>query len=82
MIDISFELDGKKIDPNNIADAFETAVLNSITESIKDIVNSVHCDKHNEKIEIVVIGKDIDNLSMKISGCCDDYIEKVQNSFN
>jgi len=79
MIDISFELNGKKVNPNNIGNALESAVLESVSDSIKKSVGSLRCNEHNQQAKILVKGKALDNLSFKISGCCDDFINKVSS---
>lgn len=79
MIDISFEINGRKVNPNNVRDALESAILSSITDSVTKSINSIHCDKHHQKPVILVKGKSLDNLSMEVSGCCDDFISKVEN---
>lgn len=80
MIDISFQLNGKKVNPNNIGSALESAMLNSISDSIKKSVNSIRCSNHSQKAKILLKGKSLDNLSIEVSGCCDEFINKVQNS--
>ena len=42
MIQISFEINGKKINPNNIKDALETSILSSVQKSIKKSVYPPH----------------------------------------
>jgi hypothetical protein len=41
MIGISFEINGRKLNPNSVAHAFERAVLEGVTTSIKDRVGSL-----------------------------------------
>lgn len=41
MIDISFELNGRKVSPNNLSDALEVAMLNSIKKSIEKSVGNL-----------------------------------------
>lgn len=77
MIDISFEINGKKVNPNNMADALEGAVLDSVVESIKGSVGSIKCAEHGQSPKVIVKGRNLDNLSMEVSGCCDALIEKV-----
>ncbi len=79
MVDVSFELNGRKVNPNNIGNALESAVLKSVSDSIKKSVGSLHCNEHNQQAKVLVKGKNIDNLSFTISGCCDNFINKVTN---
>ena len=78
MIDISFEINGKKVSPRNVGDAFESAVLESIQDSVSKTVGTVHCPKHGKKPKIKVKGRNLDSLSFEVSGCCDSLIEEVK----
>ena len=82
MVDISFQINGRKVNPNNIGDALESAVISSITDSIKKSVNSIYCSEHNQRGKILVKGKSLGNLSMEVTGCCDDFIGKVRKCLN
>lgn len=79
MFDISFEVNGKKVNPNNMGDAIEAAVLSSVSDSIKESVGSIRCPEHGESPKIKVIGSDLDNLSLEVSGCCETLVEQVKN---
>jgi len=77
MIDISFEINGKKLKPNNIADELESAMLQEFAESVKKAVGSIRCSEHNQAPKVLLKGKSFDNLSIEVSGCCDDFVKKV-----
>lgn len=77
MIEISFEINGKKLNPNNIADALESAMIQEIGNSIKESVGSIRCSEHNQAPKILLKGKSRDNLSIEVSGCCDDLVKRV-----
>lgn len=79
MIDITFKINGKKVNPNNVTNALEAALLQSYSESIKKSIGSLRCHEHNQAPKITVKGKTLDNLSLDISGCCDDIIQKATN---
>ena len=78
MFKISFELNGKKINPNQIGDAIEKAFLTQIQDSIKKSVGSVRCKTHGNAAAITVRGRTVDKLNFKVSGCCEALIEQVQ----
>jgi len=48
MIDISFEINGRKVSPNNIGDAIESAVLESIQDSVSKSIGSIRCTEHGQ----------------------------------
>lgn len=78
MIDISFEIGGKKVNPANIKDAMERMVISGIADTMKKSVQGIRCPEHGEKPTLKVIGKNLDNLSVEVSGCCDALTEQVQ----
>ncbi|WP_320033791.1 hypothetical protein [Halarcobacter sp.] len=82
MIGISFEINGKKVNPNNIGDALENAMLQQIGESIKKSIGSLRCNEHNQTPKVLVKGKSLDKLSIEVSGCCDDIIKKATDKLN
>ena len=82
MIDISFELNGRKVSPNNIGDALEAAMLESVKESIKKSVGNLRCAEHGEHPKIKAKGKNIESLNLEVSGCCDALIEQVKKKIS
>ena len=77
MFDISFKINGRKVQPNNIGNALEAAILKDLQDSIKKAVGSIRCPKHGRAAKIVAQGRTLSNLSFKVSGCCDSLIENV-----
>ncbi len=82
MLDILFEINGRKVSPNRIGDALEAAVLKELQTTIKKSVGSVKCPKHNSNPKIVVKGRTMDNLNFEISGCCDDLVKEVRQKLS
>ena len=78
MIDISFEINGRKVSPGSIGGALEKAILQGVSDSIKQSVGSVRCPEHGSAPKIVAKGRSVDNLSLHVSGCCQKLIDKVQ----
>jgi len=78
VIEISFEINGKKVNPNNIKDALEAAFLNSVQESIRKSVGSVRCQEHGQSPKIKVKGRNLDTLSFEVVGCCEGLIEEAK----
>lgn len=81
MLDLSFEINGRKVNPNKIENALETAVLNKVTESIKKTVGSIRCSEHHQAPKIKVKGKNLNDLSFNVSGCCEGLIAEVKSKF-
>lgn len=78
MIDISFEINGRKVSPRNVGDTLESAMLQSIQDSISKAVGSARCPEHGHKPKIKVKGRNLDSLKFEVSGCCDSLIEQVK----
>ncbi|MEK6776158.1 MAG: hypothetical protein AABY87_04655 [bacterium] len=78
MLSISFEINGKKVDPDNIADELEKAILKKIEETIVERVGAVRCSEHDAAPIIVAHGQKIENLTFKVSGCCARLIGDVK----
>lgn len=77
MIDISFEINGRKVNSGNIGDELEAAVLSDVVDSIKSDIGDITCPEHRQRPKITIKGRNIDNLSFDVSGCCDKLIEIV-----
>lgn len=82
MIDISFELNGRKVSPNNLGNALEAAMLNSVKDSISKSVGSIRCSEHGERPKIKAKGRNIDSLSLEVTGCCDALIDQVKKKLS
>ena len=78
MIDVSFEINGRKVSPRNMGNALEAALLQSVQESIRKAVGSARCPTHGQTPKIKAKGRKLDSLSFEVSGCCDQLIETVK----
>ena len=82
MIDVTFEIGGKNVDPNRIGDAQEKAMLAEVATSTKKALSSVTCPEHGQKPKVTIKGRTVDDLSWEIEGCCqaliDTAMEKLQ----
>lgn len=65
---ITFELDGKKVTPDNLADAFMAAILRQIEDQLRAQIGSIR-DPETGKFPVVVVrGPDIENLHVDVQG--------------
>lgn len=78
MLDIHFEINGRRIAPNKMADALEAAMYQEIKDSIADRVKSVRCPEHGGRPTITIKGRNIESLKAEITGCCDNLINEVR----
>ena len=79
MIDISFEINGRKGNPNQIGNALEQALLSSIKDEVTQKVRSIRDPKTGERPKIKVKGRSIDSLSFEISGS-EDLVARVRKA--
>ncbi len=78
MIDISFEINGRKVSTRNVGNALESAMLQSIQDSVSKAVGSTRCPEHGQKPGFKVKGSNLDSLKFEVSGCCDGLINEVK----
>ena len=65
---ISFEVGGRKLNPDNLADALMAAVLHGVEESLRARVGSIRDPETGEFPVLVVRGRDLENLSIEVEG--------------
>ena len=65
---ITFEIGGRRVKPENIADALEAAMLEAIAGQIREKVGSIRDPETGEFPTIVVRGDDLDNLQFHVEG--------------
>lgn len=82
MFDISIEINGRKVNPRNMTNVLEKAIITDLTESLKKSTRGIRCDSHGESPKLKVKGKNLDNLSVEVNGCCDTLIERVKRVLN
>lgn len=82
MVDVSFEINGCKVQPNQIGDVLTKAVLSSVALQIKEKVGSVRCPDHGKSPKIICKGKSIENLGFEVSGCCETLVDDVKQKLS
>lgn len=81
MIEVSFEIGGRKVSPSQISDALEKAVFKQVAENIKKSLCSVKCSIHGQQPKVTVKGHDLKHLEFLVHGCCDSLIEQAKKVF-
>lgn len=77
MIDISFEINGRKVRPNLIGNELEKAVLESVRKEIIRKVGAIRDPVTGQPPKIKVTGKGLDNLTFEVSGS-EQLVEMVK----
>jgi hypothetical protein len=80
MINIHFEINGRRVSPNQTTDALTRAVLDEATTQIKQRVGTIRCAAHGQYAKLIAKGRSAENLNFEVSGCCQDLITKVEQS--
>lgn len=75
MIDISVEINGRKVDPRNMKNVLEGAIIASVVDSIKKSVQGIRCPEHGTSPTLKVKGRNLDNLNIEVTGCCEKLKE-------
>ena len=76
MIDVSFEINGRKVRPGQIANELERAMLESVRDEIVRKVGNIRDPKTGERPKIKVKGRSLDKLSFEVTGS-EELIQRV-----
>jgi len=78
MVDITFEIRGKTIEPGGMKDALDVMFLEHLRNEIRKCLGSVQGEIHGRKPIVKVKGQSLDSLTYEVSGCCPDFIKEAQ----
>lgn len=70
VFDLSFEINGYRVEPNDLTHELGRSVLQTIQRSVSKRVHSIRCPEHGSAPRIIVIGQSLGDLSWKVPGCC------------
>lgn len=68
MIDISFEINGRKVSSERIASEMEKAMFESIKKDLTEKLRRVRDPISGERPKVTVRGRSIDNLEIEVEG--------------
>jgi hypothetical protein len=78
MLELTFEINGRRVDASNVGDALEGVFLRSIESQIKSKLSSVRCPEHHQAPQIKAKGRSLDDLSFEVKSCCTHLVELVK----
>ena len=78
MAEVSFEIKGERVQPDNMKDVLDILFLKHIREKINNSTASIRCNEHGRQASILVKGQNLDNLDYEVSGCCEEFVKKVK----
>lgn len=79
MIDVRFEINGRRTDLGGIKDSLERAVCESIVDQIKQRVGAVRDPETGRSPKIIVKGRNLKNLSFEVEGS-EAVIEQIKRA--
>lgn len=68
MLEISFEINGRKVNPSQLSNELERAVAQSVRDKLTSAVGNVRDPKTGEHPRLRVKGRGLDDLSIEIEG--------------
>lgn len=68
MLNMHFEIDGRRVDPKNITDELERSIVQSIADDLRTKLGSIRDPDTGEFPTVVVRGNSLDNLSITMEG--------------
>ena len=81
-VEVSFEINGRKVSPQNWGNAVERALLENLKEQIQDKLRGVRCAEHNQQPRVTVAGSSLDQLSFQVHGCCQKLIDQATKALD
>jgi hypothetical protein len=68
MIEISFEINGRKVNPSQLSNVLERAVVQGVRDKLTSAVGNVRDPKTGEHPRLRVKGRGLDDLSIEVEG--------------
>jgi len=81
MVDIKLKMNGRTIKPEEIENEINREILKKIIATIRDKVENIRCPIHGEKPKIICVAKSLEDIDLKVEGCCDTLISEVKKAF-
>lgn len=82
MLKITYEINGRKISLSDISNIIEKMILEQVTKQLEEKIGSCKCSVHNQEAEITLKGKSINDFNYVINGCCEEFMQKIENILN
>jgi hypothetical protein len=82
MIGLTFEINGRQVDPKNMRDALEGAILQSVQDHVTHRLGTVRCPVHGAAPTVVCRGRSLNDLKFDISGCCQAGIDTATKALS
>ena len=80
MIKIYFEINGKRVEPKDLADDIEKRIYIDIAEKIKEDLSSTFCKEHEEYPTVILKGIEKNEITFSIDACCQDLTDTAKEN--
>jgi hypothetical protein len=77
MFKLTFEINGRPVQTNQLANAFEKAVFETVRDQITRKLSRIRCPDHGSAPTVVATGRSVSELTFKVSGCCQKLIDQA-----
>lgn len=77
---VTFEINGRKVRPGQIANALEKELVKEIGEDILKKLRGVRCGEHGVAPKVLVKGQSLSALNLEIDTCCDQLMERAKEA--
>lgn len=81
MFEIEWTLNGKKVGPENMGDAFERAIMEEVEEMVRSRVEDIRCPEHGEGPRSVTVHKTAEGFNFDIKACCTKLTDAIKAEF-
>lgn len=81
-VEVRFEINGRKVSPDNWRNAVERALLEQLREQIQAKLRGLRCTKHNQQPHVTVAGASLNQLEFQVHGCCQELIDRAAEALN
>ncbi len=78
MLDISFEVAGRKVDLGSMNPGLPRSILGQIRDALDEQVGEITCTEHCCAPRIICSGPSVVELSMQLCGCCDQVLDDLE----
>jgi len=78
MVEITFKIDGETVEPDNMKDVLDIMFLEHLRDELVNTLKAERCKEHGHEPKITVKGESLDDLSIEVNGCCEDFIERTR----
>ncbi len=82
MFEMWFEINGRRVRPDQIGNALEGAMLQAVSTQIQTKVGAVRCPVHQQHARVTATGRSADQLTFNIHGCCQTLVEEVRRGLS